>query len=206
MRLRGLAAGLAILCMLPVLPAFATGADPRLALRSLGDPKAPVTVDEYASLACPHCAEFAKDYLPKLKADYIDTGKVRLVFHDVPIWPIGVKAAMLTRCMPPEYYFPMIDALFRTQPAWVQQQGDQAQIEALKQQAKLAGLRGEEVDECLSDRGLEDGILQEQLDASKPPASVNSTPTFIVDGDSSAKIEKGDYEALKAEIDKRLRK
>ena len=81
-------------------------ADPRLADHMLGDAKAPVSIDEYFSLGCPHCADFDLEMLPKLKADYIDKGKLKFIFHDFPLNEISLQAAMLARCAPNDRYFP----------------------------------------------------------------------------------------------------
>src|SRR5262249_16916661 len=137
---------------------------------------------------CPHCAEFMNEVFPDIKAQYIDTGKVKWVYHDLPIWPIAAKAAMLTRCAPADHFFPFVETLFRIQPSWVNQQTETAQLDALKQQARFAGMSATQIDACLADKSLEDWVLREQLDATNPPLSVPSTPTFIVNGNPSDKV------------------
>src|SRR5690242_11284951 len=86
--------------------------------RILGDPAAPITIVEFASLTCPHCADFDANTLPKLKADWIDTGKARLVFKDFPLDQAAVRAAMLARCAPPSQFYAFINELFHTQTTW----------------------------------------------------------------------------------------
>ena len=195
-----------LLAGLTTASAAAAAPDPRLAVHALGDVKAPVRIDEFASLACPHCAEFSNDVLPKLKAEYIDSGKVQLVFHDFPIWLIGAKAAELTRCVPADHYFPMIETLYRMQPAWTHQETQEAQIEALKQQAKFAGLTDAQINQCLSDQTLEEGVLQEQVQAQQAPTSVKGTPTFILNGNPRDPLVSPTYEQIKARIDALLRR
>ena len=94
------------------------GAGEAVAEMSMGDPNAPVTLVEYAMFTCPHCAAFAKDVFPKIKANYIDTGKVRLVFREVYFNKPALWAAMIARCAPADRYFGIADALFATQQSW----------------------------------------------------------------------------------------
>src|SRR5258706_11399400 len=84
----------------------------------LGNPEAPITIIEYASLTCPHCAEFDKSVLPQIKQTYIDTGKAKLVYRDFPLDATALKASMIARCLPSDRYFAFIDALFKQQNNW----------------------------------------------------------------------------------------
>src|SRR5262249_57342023 len=86
--------------------------------RILGKPDAPITIVEYASLTCPHCAAFERDTLPKLKTQYIDTGKVKLIYRDFPLDSRATLAAMIARCAPRDRYFGFVDAFFRSQDQW----------------------------------------------------------------------------------------
>ena len=156
-------------------------ADPRMVEHGLGNPKAPVRIDEYYSLDCPHCAAFVVDTLPQMTKDYIDTGKVYLVLHDFPLHEAALQATMLARCAPSERFFPMVDTLFHVQQGWV------GSLPALKQQAKFAGLTDTQIDACLNDRGLEDAILAERLQAEKD-VQIEATPTFIFNQKSSDRI------------------
>ncbi|MDB5397448.1 MAG: uncharacterized protein JWM91_4954 [Rhodospirillales bacterium] len=156
-------------------------ADPRMVEHGLGNPKAPVRIDEYYSLDCPHCATFVVETLPKMTADYIDKGKVYLVLHDFPLHEPALQATMLARCAPPERFFPMVDTLFHVQQGWV------GSLPALKQQAKFAGLNDTQIDSCLNDRGLEDAILAERLKAEKE-VQIEATPTFIFNQKGSDRI------------------
>src|SRR5712672_1410926 len=95
--------------------------------RVLGKADAPITIIEYASLTCPHCAHFEVDVLPKLKAKWIDTGKAKLVLRDFPLDEPALRAAMVARCAPPERFFGFIDALFQGQNAWARPEVDHEQ-------------------------------------------------------------------------------
>ena len=129
----------------------------------LGDPNAPVTIIEYASLTCPHCAAFHKETLPGLKARYIDTGKVKLSFRDFPLDENAVRASMLAHCAGPERYYRFLDVFFAQQASWA---GARDPVAALKQLAKLGGMSEEAATTCLADRSIEDAILRARLEGS----------------------------------------
>ncbi len=184
----------------PVADAAGPLADPRLGERVLGDPKAPVRIDEYASLDCPYCAAFDTQMLPVLKTEYIDKGKVKIVFHDYPLSLIALQAFMLVRCAPADRFFPMVDTLFHVQNAWVLST-QPASLDALKQQARFAGLKDAEIDACLSDRALGDAILKGRLDAEKT-VEIEQTPTFIFNGDNNDRFDGlAPYDAFKEKLD-----
>ena len=107
----------------------------RAAGQILGNPDAPVTIIEYASLTCPHCAQFHTEVLPELKERYIDPGKVRLIYRDFPLDQMALAAAALAHCAGPERYFSMLDVLFETQSNWAQADDP---ITAIKRLGKLA--------------------------------------------------------------------
>jgi protein-disulfide isomerase len=144
----------------------------------LGDPNAPVTIIEYASLTCPHCAAFHKETLPGLKARYIDAGKVKLSFRDFPLDENAVRASMLAHCAGPERYYRFLDVFFAQQASW---SGARDPVAALKQLAKLGGMSEEAATTCLADRSIEDAILRARLEGSEKHG-VRSTPSFIIDG------------------------
>ncbi len=147
-------------------------------VRSIGSADAPVTMIEYASLTCPHCASFHKDTLPKLKQAYIDTGKVRLIYRDFPIDGLALKAAMLARCVEPERYFGLLEVLFNGQDGWARAKDP---IAALRRIGRLAGMGPEKSDACMTDKAIGDAILGTRLKASREH-DVNTTPTFIING------------------------
>ena len=153
---------------------------------ALGPKNAKVTIVEYASMTCPHCADFNNTVFPKLKAEYIDTGKVRYVFREFPLDIKAAAGSMLARCIAkgdPEKYFAVTDLLFRSQADWVMKDT----TDALVRVGKQAGLSKQEVDDCLKNQSLLDKISADQKYASQV-LKVDSTPTFFING----KVLKGD--------------
>ena len=150
--------------------------------RVLGNPAAPITIVEYASMTCPHCAHFAKEVLPELKRKWIDTGKVRLVLRDFPLDQLALRAAMIQRCAPPDRFYAFADMFFADQQQWVT--ADDANA-ALARLAALGGMSRSEFDACLKDSALENYIVQERLVASKN-LGVEATPTFFINGSKFA--------------------
>jgi len=145
---------------------------------SIGDPAAPVTMIEYSSLTCPHCAAFHKEVLPGLKERYFDTGKVRLVLRDFPLDESALRAAMIAHCAGPERYPAFVDVFFAQQQSWARASDP---VAALKQLARLGGLGEAEIDACLADKKLEEAVLQARLQGQNQ-FDIQSTPTFIIDG------------------------
>jgi protein-disulfide isomerase len=174
------AVGVWTLIWLPLLVG-ASAAD-QLPEPSLGDPKAPVTIIEYASLTCPHCAEFHTTVLPELKERYIDPGKVRLIYRDFPLDQQALNAAALAHCAGPDRYFGFLDVLFETQATWARAADP---VVALKRLGKLGGLTEQEIDACMADEALTEQILRTRLDGQNQ-FQIGSTPTFVIDGKTYA--------------------
>jgi len=145
--------------------------------RVLGDPAAPITMIEYSSLTCPHCASFHTETLPKLKEEWIDTGKVKLLVRDFPLDQNALKASMLAHCAG-DRFFQFIDVFFAQQKTWARAADP---VALLKQLARLGGLGEEQADACLADQALADAILKVRLDGQKE-FTIESTPTFIIAG------------------------
>ena len=143
---------------------------------SMGDPKAKVTMIEYASLTCPHCASFHNETLPELKKKYIDTGKVRLIFRDFPLDQMALQASILAHCAGQERGPLFLSAFFQNQDRWAVADDPAA---ALRQLAKLGGLSDERIDACLADQELGDSILKMRLDGEQQH-SIQSTPSFLI--------------------------
>jgi protein-disulfide isomerase len=168
----------------PAAPPHPMLADAQTALtltkddRILGNPDAPITIVEYASLTCPHCAHFANEVLPELKKKWIDTGKAKLVLRDFPLDEPALRAAMIARCAPPDRYYAYVDTFFAAQDKWVTARDYR---EALARLVKLGGMSKDEFDNCLKDTALENKIVEGRLIASKE-LDVNSTPTFFING------------------------
>ncbi|MEL6965118.1 MAG: DsbA family protein [Pseudomonadota bacterium] len=143
---------------------------------AIGDLNAPVTIIEYSSLSCPHCANFHNNTYPELKKRYIDTGKVRMIFRDFPLNQPAVLATVVAHCGGSERYVGFIDVMFKTQATWAQSHDT---VSELKKLARLGGLREEQVDACLNDQSLVDRILKGRL-AWQQEHKVQSTPTFVI--------------------------
>ncbi|WP_027581281.1 DsbA family protein [Bradyrhizobium sp. Ai1a-2] len=148
---------------------------------ALGPQNAPVTITEYASMTCPHCANFNETVFPKIKSEYIDTGKIRYVFREFPLDIKAAAGSMLARCIAKDdapKYFAVIDLLFRQQNDWVMKNT----TETLTRIGKQAGLSQQQVEECLKDQALLDKIAADQKYANDV-LKVNSTPTFFINGE-----------------------
>jgi len=146
---------------------------------ALGNADAPVTIVEYASMTCPHCAHFHATVLPELKTKYIDTGKVRLIFREFPFDPRAEAGFMLARCSN-DKYFPMIDVLFRQQQNWASVENAK---DALLQISKLAGFSQESFEACLTDQKLLEDVRAVQKRGADE-FKVDSTPTFFINGNT----------------------
>ena len=147
---------------------------------AIGDAKAPVTIIEYASMTCPHCAHFQETTFPELKKRYIDTGKVRYIFREFPLDSLAAAVFMLARCNAGDdsnKYFAMIDTYFRQQRTWAVQKP----LEPMFNIAKQAGFTKESFDACLSNQKILDGI-ERLRDRAAKEFKVDSTPTFFVNG------------------------
>jgi protein-disulfide isomerase len=148
----------------------------------MGDEKAPVTIIEYASMTCPHCANFAINTFPQLKEKYIDTGKVRYILREFPFDPVAAGAFMLARCAGKDKYYPVVDLLFRTQRTWAVEKP----LGPLLATVKQAGFTEDSFKQCLSNQKVLDGIEWVRNRASEK-FKVDSTPTFFING----QIQKG---------------
>jgi protein-disulfide isomerase len=150
---------------------------PALGDRTLGKDDAPVTVIEYASMTCPHCASFHANAYPELKKRYIDTGKVRFIFREFPLDPTAAGASMLARCADKDKFFPLIETLFQQQQTWAVQKP----IPPLMAIAKQAGFSEQSFNACLSNQKMLDDMQAEMKRASER-FGVRSTPTIFVNG------------------------
>ena len=156
------------------------------------DEGAKVTLVEYASATCPHCAAFHKDVWPKLKADYIDTKKIRFIFREFPLNDPALAAFMIARAAPKESYFPLIDVFFDTLETWAQNPA-----EGLLNIAKQAGFTEAKFNETLKNEQLAKGIIEIRDGGAK--FGVKGTPTFFLNGEEFE--GERTYEAFKAAID-----
>lgn len=164
----------------------------------LGKADAPITIIEYASTTCGHCATFHKTILPRIKSEWIDTGKARLIYRDLPTGPaaLSVGASMIAHCAGPERYFGLLGYLFAQQDRWMSSKNP---LDELKRIAAFAGMAGEQVDACLKRSDLAQAI-QARAQKGTQKYGVDSTPTLVIDGKTIA--GPGSYEqvdqALKA--------
>ncbi|CAA7623142.1 DsbA family protein [Magnetospirillum sp. SS-4] len=146
----------------------------------LGKADAPLTIIEYASTTCGHCATFHKTTLPKLKSEWIDTGKAKLIYRDFPTGPKGlsVGTSMIVHCAGPERYFGLLGLVMEQQEKWM---GAADKLAELKKLAKLAGLTEDKVDACLKRQDLSDAIEFRAKEAHEK-LGIDSTPSFVIDG------------------------
>jgi len=171
--------------VLPALPAFAQTVNVEelmqpgaLPDKVLGSEDAPLTIVEYSSMTCGHCANFHKNTYPHLKKEYLDTGKARLVFREFPLDPVASAAFMLARAVPEEKYFDVIEFMFAEQRAWAFTQDP---YNALLNFAKQIGFTQETFEKTLTDQALLDAINATR-DRASSQFGVNSTPTFFFNG------------------------
>jgi protein-disulfide isomerase len=143
--------------------------------RVIGNDNAPVTIIEYASLTCPHCARFESQILPELKKRLLDTGKAKLIYRDFPLDNFALKAAMMTRCIPADKYFSLLEVVFSNQERWTQSKDP---LESLAQLGSLAGMDGDLFKACTQNTELETAVVNAMNDA-QTKYKIRSTPTFV---------------------------
>ena len=151
--------------------------DGPLGERVLGSPNAPITVIEYASLTCPHCAHFQKEVFPRVKRELIDTGKIRFIVREFPIGHTSGAAAIINRCAPEDKYFALFNAFLLRQPEWVSQD---VRPDAIYSVAKSSGMSRETFDKCLTNQTIIDGLTEVKQRGRK--FGVVGTPTFFANG------------------------
>lgn len=172
----------------------------------IGDPAAKVVIDEYLSFTCPHCRHFHDEVYPKLKADYIDTGKVRLNYHEVYFDKYGLWGAMLARCGGEMRYIGIVDMLYDKQVDWAGNDDPTVAIAQLKKFGAIAGIDDATADACLKDQDMAKALVQHYQDSiatAFPNDSFKGTPSFIINGATYGNMS---YEDLKAIIDADLAK
>jgi protein-disulfide isomerase len=147
--------------------------------RILGSADAPVTIIEYASLSCPHCAAFHKEVLPQLKSEYVDKGQVRFIYRDFPTnWP-AVQGSLLAHCAADDArFFGLVDTMFKLQEQWLSAADPGV---ALTQIGALAGMNKDKVAACFEDKAMQQKILARTQEG-EATYGVHSTPSFIIDG------------------------
>ncbi|MDD3287712.1 MAG: DsbA family protein [Alphaproteobacteria bacterium] len=152
--------------------------------RVMGSFKAPITIQEFVSLTCSHCAVFHTETMEKIKKLYIDTGKVRFILRDFPLDGVALNAAAVARCMPAEQFYPFVGALYKNQDKWISSADPVKEILML---AKLGGLNEEKAKACLNDDQFLNAIVEERIAATKK-YDIRVTPTFVINN-GAEKIE-----------------
>ena len=145
---------------------------------TLGDPNAPITIIEYASMTCSHCAEFHNKTYPDLKKNYIETGEVKFIFREFPLDKLAMATSMLARCVDNEISMAFIEILFKNRDRWISENA----LNELKNFSKQAGLDSNEFDACLNNQQLLDDLIAGKEKAIED-YKINSTPSFIINGE-----------------------
>lgn len=158
------------------LPVTAVPRDGMVADMVLGNPDAPVTMIEYSSLTCPHCAAFHRDTLPRIKKDFVESGQVKIVYRDFPFDGVAMGGAMLARCVPAERYFGFLETLFSTQQTWAFSKNP---LQALLNLGQLAGIPQDQFQACMSDQDVMNGIKAKQQEGQQK-YGIESTPSFVI--------------------------
>ncbi len=161
---------------------------------SLGKADAPITVIEYASMTCIHCAHFHDTVFPYLKEKYIDAGKVRYIYREFPLDPLAAASSMLIRCSPQDKYFDLLKLFNEKRDVWISR--DQP-VEALQNFAKQIGFTKQTFETCVTDQKLFDGLSEVRKRGSEA-FKIDGTPTFFINGRKSVGISSKD------ELDKAL--
>jgi protein-disulfide isomerase len=143
----------------------------------LGKSDAPITIIEYASLTCPHCAEFEQATWPELRRDWIDTGKARYVFRDFPLDGLALRAAILARCAPANRFYPFIETLYANQTMWAMAEDPMA---ALQRIGLMGGVPAAKFQACEADASLQQTVVASRQAGEN--AGVDATPTFFING------------------------
>ncbi|RBI86274.1 DsbA family protein [Rhodosalinus halophilus] len=162
---------------------------------TMGDPEAPVEVIEYASYTCPHCATFHENVLPRLKEDYVDTGKVHFIYREVYFDKYGMWASMLARCGGEERFFGITELIYDAQSSWSRAGSDVAVADELRRIGRLAGLGEEQVEACLSDADkLRALVAWYQENATEH--GIQATPSFVIDGETYSNMSYADFSEI----------
>ena len=161
---------------------------------SMGAPDAPVTLVEYAMFTCPHCKAFQEEVFPPIKANFIDTGKVRLIYREVYFNRPSLWAAMIARCAPADRYFGIVDLLFERQAEWSGAFDSEPMMKELYSIGRQAGLTDEQMQACVTDRAFAEGLVAE-FQKNATADGIDATPTFLINGTKVSNMNYADFEA-----------
>lgn len=181
-----------------VLPALGQDAAAEVELMPdivLGDKDAPVTVIEYASYTCPHCAHFHGDQLKKLKADYVDTGKVKFIHREVYFDRYGLWGGLLANCGGEMRYYGISGMLYEQQEEWIGSGAPDEIIANLTTMGKTAGLSEDEINACLNDQTMATRLVA-TYQANAEADGINATPTLVIDGEKHSNMSYADLAAI----------
>ncbi|WP_136683373.1 DsbA family protein [Falsirhodobacter xinxiangensis] len=181
-------------------PAATATEAPQVRDMTMGSADAPIELVEYASYTCPHCADFHTNVFDKLKAEYIDTGKVRFVMREVYFDRYGLWAAMMARCGGDMRYFGISDILFDTQREWAGSQDPSVVVENLKRIGRQAGMDNATIDACMGDAAMAQALVDSYQKNAEADA-ITGTPTIIINGEKHSNMS---YEDLKEILDAEL--
>jgi protein-disulfide isomerase len=164
------------------MPAFAQS-DEAVVLEemSIGAEDAPITMVEYASFTCPHCANFHIDVLPLIKENYIDTGKVRMIYRGVYFDRLGLWADMLARCGGPDRYFGLTSMIYEKQSEWTAADSAVGVVDNLYAIGRLAGMNQEDMEACMQDNETAQAMVKSSTENAEADG-INATPTFVING------------------------
>ena len=172
----------------------------QIADMTIGAEDAPITMIEYASFTCPHCGSFHNETYPEIKKNYIDTGKVKLVYREVYFDKYGLWASMVARCGGPEKYFGIVDLLYKGQSDWAKLGSATEIVDEFRKIGRLAGIEDEKLEAC-----LQDGEMAQTLVAwyqeNATEHDITSTPSFVIDGE---KVKNQSYDGFSALFDSKL--
>lgn len=166
---------------------------------TLGNPDAAVTVIEYASYTCPHCASFHTNTYPELKSNYIDTNKIKFIYRDVYFDRFGLWASMIARCDDSKF-FGITDMLYKRQSEWSRAGNAPDVVAAMRKIGLVAGLSNEQMDACLNNQAWAEALVAKFQETTEAD-DVNSTPTVLVNG---TKYSNMSYTQLSDLIDQEL--
>lgn len=183
-----------------VLPAAADESAEILPDIPMGDPNAPITLIEYASYTCPHCANFHDTVFGKLKTEYIDTGKVKFIHREVYFDKYGLWAGLIAQCGGAPKYHALSGMIYETQKEWIGDGKDATIADNLRKIGLKSGLSKEQIDACMADQARM-GAMIATYQKNATADEINSTPTLVIDGVKHSNMS---YEELKAILDAKL--
>ena len=174
------------------VPAFAQSDEVVLPEMSIGSPDAPITMIEYASFTCPHCKNFHADVYPDIKENYIDTGKVRMIYRGIYFDRLGLWADMLAQCAGPDRYFGITSMIYEKQAEWTASDSAVGVVDNLYAIGRQAGLNQADMEACMQDNATAQALVTASTTNAEADG-VNSTPTFVINGQTMTNMPYLDF-------------